>query len=251
MSDILSDTQRCTGPCGQIKLLSEFHFRNETGKYRSDCKECHKERAKTRYQNNKEDYRVKNAQYRVEHKEEIAADKKRFAQEHKEEISEYQKQYRAENQAELNKKRNMRLKIRRKDDPAWSLRSDVSKSISSALRANSSSKEGKSILQYLGYTIVDLWKHLEKQFANPENLTPDGKVWMTPNNRGKYVSETWNDKDPATWTWQLDHIKPQSEFAFKSMEDQTFKDCWALSNLRPLSAKQNWFDGVNRVRHNK
>jgi hypothetical protein len=30
------------------------------------------------------------------------------------------------------------------------------------------------------------------------------------------------------------------------MEDQAFLDCWALSNLRPYSAKQNIIDG-NRV----
>lgn len=27
------------------------------------------------------------------------------------------------------------------------------------------------------------------------------------------------------------------------MEDENFKKCWALSNLRPLSAKQNVLDG--------
>jgi hypothetical protein len=31
---------------------------------------------------------------------------------------------------------------------------------------------------------------------------------------------------------------------------QCFNDCWALCNLRPLSAKQNLVDGVTRVRHN-
>jgi hypothetical protein len=35
------------------------------------------------------------------------------------------------------------------------------------------------------------------------------------------------------------------------MDCQEFKDCWALSNLRPLNAKQNFWDGVNRIRHEK
>src|SRR5271157_2643716 len=151
MSDIPSDMKKCIGICGKILPLSNFHFRNDSGTYKNECKECHKARSKNRYKNNKEDYKVKNAQYRAGHKEEIAADKKRYAQEHKEEISEYQKQYKDSNNDELNKKRNKRNRGRRKDDPAWSLRSDVSKSIGSALRANSSSKEGKSILDYLGY----------------------------------------------------------------------------------------------------
>jgi len=33
------------------------------------------------------------------------------------------------------------------------------------------------------------------------------------------------------------------------MEDQEFLDCWALDNLRPYSAKQNFLDGVRRIRH--
>jgi hypothetical protein len=35
------------------------------------------------------------------------------------------------------------------------------------------------------------------------------------------------------------------------MDDENFKKCWALENLRPYSAKQNIIDGVTRVRHKK
>lgn len=33
------------------------------------------------------------------------------------------------------------------------------------------------------------------------------------------------------------------------MKDEDFKKCWALSNLRPLCAKQNLIDGVTKIRH--
>lgn len=33
------------------------------------------------------------------------------------------------------------------------------------------------------------------------------------------------------------------------MNEENFKKCWALSNLRPYSAKQNLLDGANRKRH--
>jgi hypothetical protein len=72
---------------------------------------------------------------------------------------------------------------------------------------------------------------------------------MNWNNQGMYNSDTWNDNDPATWTWQLDHIIPQSDLPYTSMEDENFKKCWTLENLRPLSAKQNLLDGVSRERH--
>ena len=37
--------------------------------------------------------------------------------------------------------------------------------------------------------------------------------------------------------------------SYSSMEDLEFQKCWALENLRPLSAKQNQLDGVTKIRH--
>lgn len=85
-----------------------------------------------------------------------------------------------------------------------------------------------------------LKRHLEGQFES----------WMTWDNHGRYDVKTWNDNDQNTWTWQIDHIIPHSKFHYTSMENQEFKDCWALSNLRPYSAKQNVIDGTSRARHN-
>jgi len=51
--------------------------------------------------------------------------------------------------------------------------------------------------------------------------------------------------------WHIDHIRPHSEFKYFSMEDEAFKECWALTNLRPLEAEQNKLDGSIRVRHTK
>jgi len=33
------------------------------------------------------------------------------------------------------------------------------------------------------------------------------------------------------------------------MQDENFKKCWALQNLRPLDAKSNMLDGSTRIRH--
>jgi len=74
---------------------------------------------------------------------------------------------------------------------------------------------------------------------------------MNWGNHGKYDPKKWDENDPKTWTWQLDHIIPSSDLPYLSMEDDNFKKCWALENLRPLSAKQNILDGVTRTRHKK
>jgi hypothetical protein len=136
---------------------------------------------------------------------------------------------------------NKYIKERVKTDPAYKLRKDISRSIAYVLKSNGSSKQGHSILEYLPYSFEELKTHIESLF----------EPWMTWENRGIYRSKSWGDSDSTTWVWQLDHIIPQSDLPYTSMTDENFKDCWALSNLRPLSAKQNLLDGVNRSRHNK
>jgi hypothetical protein len=125
-------------------------------------------------------------------------------------------------------------------DPSYRLRRILSRTVNAAIKKRGKIKNG-SVLLFLPYTIDQLKQHLEILF----------EPWMNWGNRGKYNPKTWNDNDQATWTWQLDHIIPHSTFQYTTMGCQEFRDCWALSNLRPLSAKQNLLDGVKRVRHKK
>lgn len=69
--------------------------------------------------------------------------------------------------------------------------------------------------QRCGYTAEDLRKHIESQF------TPE----MNWNNYGIY--------------WELDHITPRFKFYYESYNDEQFKQCWALNNLRPLEITVN------------
>lgn len=39
--------------------------------------------------------------------------------------------------------------------------------------------------------------------------------------------------------WHIDHIIPKTEFIFSSYDDEQFKQCWSLKNLRPMWAKEN------------
>ena len=73
--------------------------------------------------------------------------------------------------------------------------------------------------------------------------------WMSWDNHGVYDKKKWNDNDSKTWTWQIDHIIPQSDLPYSNMIDENFKVCWSLDNLRPLNSKKNNEDGTNKVRH--
>ncbi len=69
---------------------------------------------------------------------------------------------------------------------------------------------------------------------------------MNENNNGVYRIESWDEYDPLTWVWHIDHIKPHSKFKYTSMNDFEFKECWSLKNLRPYSAPKNLSDGDRR-----
>jgi predicted transcriptional regulator len=136
--------------------------------------------------------------------------------------------------------RHARAKEKLESDPRFKIRLLISNHIRIALNKQGISKDNESSIKYLPFTTDELVTHFEFQF----------EPWMTWQNHGLYIPSTWDDNDSTTWTWQIDHIIPHSTFKYTSMEDESFRQCWSLSNLRPLSAKQNNEDGVNRTRHN-
>jgi len=53
--------------CGQVKLLTEFHFRNDNQKYRPTCIECTKEKQRNFRKNNREDIIRRDLLYRTKY----------------------------------------------------------------------------------------------------------------------------------------------------------------------------------------
>jgi hypothetical protein len=158
---------------------------------------------------------------------------KNYYAKNKDKRMEYNRQYTIVNSKSINKKRTKSISLRKKNNPAFKLRVNCSSLVRTALKRNGFSKRGLSILKYLPYLMLELKDHLEKLF----------EPWMTWENYGIYRVNVWNNNDQSTWTWQIDHIIPQSKLPYTSMSDDNFQKCWALENLRPLSAKQNIIDG--------
>ncbi len=68
-----------------------------------------------------------------------------------------------------------------------------------------------------GLPLVDeLKQHLESLFQ-------PGMTWDNYGNGG----------------WEIDHKTPDSWFQYNSVNDQGFKDSWALANLQPMWATDN------------
>ena len=70
---------------------------------------------------------------------------------------------------------------------------------------------------------------------------------MNWQNWGRYNRKTWDDNDKSTWTWNIDHIIPKSNFYYTSMGDENFKKCWALENLRPYPSKLNIIEQDRKI----
>jgi hypothetical protein len=199
--------------CGFEKIFTDFRSRriNEKVHYDNICRTCYNLGQKQYKNENSEVLRTKNSNYYYNNKE-------------------YYKLY-----------KRMYIKNRRKDSIEFRINGNISRLIGQALKNSNSSKDNQSHCKYLLYTMEELKWHLEEQF----------ELWMAWGNYGKYDPKFWNDNDPTTWTWNLDHIIPQADLPYTSMEDENFRKCWALSNLRPLSSKQNWLDGITRIRHKR
>ncbi len=75
----------------------------------------------------------------------------------------------------------------------------------------------------LGYSWADLRAHLESQFTPAMNWKNWGSVW------------------------ELDHIKPLSSFQYETLDDPLFRECWALTNLRPLLREENASKGAKHI----
>ena len=222
-----------------ITLSKKVHYENN----RDDILQYHK----NYYQKNKEDITLVQKEYRKNHKIEIAdynnkyyfdnkisivLQHKEYYENNKDKIVAIQKEYYENHKNEVDNYRREYYKNRLQNDLIFKIKRRISSQVWHSLFKNGLSKNNKSICDFLPYSIQELKDHLESLF----------EPWMNWGNYGRYVVKDWNDNDFYTWKWQIDHIVPHSQFKYVSMEDQSFRDCWALSNLRPYSAKQNLLD---------
>lgn len=107
---------------------------------------------------------------------------------------------------------NKSRKKMRENNPKFRLTKNFSSNVRACL---ASGKGGKGWPELVGYSLNELCVHIEKQFTKGMNWENCGKGW------------------------HIDHISPVASFSFKSYDDDQFKQCWSLANLRPFWAKDN------------
>lgn len=206
---------------GLFKKLKRFEKAVYNHEYQKTYREANKEKISEknakRYKDNKIEFKIRNKEYRENHKEFLKLKRK---------------QYKTNNRELFRERYNNYQRKRYHEDELYRLRQRISWNIRKTLLTNNSNKNKKSILEFLPFSIKELKACFELMFDD----------WMNWNNYGSYKVSEWNDDDKMTWKWNIDHIIPQANLPYDSMEHFNFKKCWALENLRPYSAKQNMID---------
>jgi len=202
--------EKICSKCKEEKDISEFYFRKQYNKYYSICKECYKNKEKERYLKNK-DKRLKSVyEYRKNNSEKKRQIDNKYYKKNKEAIKLRNKKYREKNKERIKnytKKRWNKIK----NNSVLLLNSRFSSYIRTSLYRN---KNGNHWENLVGYTINELIEHLEE------------------------ISE-FTIQDYLEQDLHLDHIIPISSYTFTSHEDEEFKKCWNLRNLRLITAKEN------------
>ena len=96
-------------------------------------------------------------------------------------------------------------------DPRQKVHVNISSQIRSSLK---NGKEGASWESMVGFSLNELMRHLESQFLK-------GMSW---DNYGE---------------WHIDHRTPKSWFDFDASDDEQFRACWRLGNLKPMWGEDN------------
>lgn len=185
--------------CGEIKKLDDFLFRNDTKRYRPDCKECLYESRKDyfeRYRKEKGNENVK------KYYERNPLKKSEFNKKWNEKNPEYYKNYQ---------------KNRRDNDELFKLTGNIRCLIKNSL-INNTLKKKKKTEKILGISFNGFKLYLESKFED----------WMTWENYGKYNGD-------LNYGWDIDHITPLS--SAKNEEEMIKLNHY--TNLQPLCSKVN------------
>jgi len=162
---------------------------------------------------NREQLRVKAHEYFLANKFEVNRKQRKYAEKNKEK----KKAYNLANKDRIRKNHAKWCKKQRDKNPTYRLHDNLTSNIKNSLRIG---KNGERTEKILGYSITTLKKHLEKLFTK-------GMTW-----------ENYGE-------WHLEHKIPISVHNFTKPEHEDFKKCWALKNLQPMWAHDNY------VKHNK
>lgn len=213
--------------CKKEKKIYDFHVRNDsTDGFRNECKKCRSFSAQKRHYRNKEKNNIASRLYYIKNRESQLEKRKEYYLKNRNKILKNIKKYHKLNRIARNKKNNEYHQKVKWENPKIRLRLNTSSLICERLKTRLVNKNKKATFDFLPYTIDELYYHLESKFES----------WMN-----------WDNYGHGRGKWTIDHIKPDSSFDYKSVDDKEFQECWALDNLQPLEFIANVKKGNNII----
>jgi len=237
--------------CKQNKALSEF-YNSPTAKdgKNSSCKKCIKIYQDSRKQKKK----IYDIEYRKKNKEKLNKQSLKYHKKNKEKLNKQNREHYRKNKKEIlserrkksikqiciycnkkfynkriskycskncctkywfeNNKQYAKEKYKRKYKKRKTLKQKISHNLSEQIRKSlKNNKEGKSWKKIISFSYNDL---IDNIFNTEEKI-----------------------KNYKNGNLALDHIIPQSLYCFESYEDEEFKKCWNLRNLRLITKEEN------------
>jgi len=209
------------------KQWNKKYYIDNREKIKQQCKEYRQENKEDRkqyYKDNEEkikeyqkEWRLINKEhikeYRQENKEDAKQHNKQWMIDNKDHKKEYDKRYRQENKEHYNQYEKQKYRT----DLKYNLNDKISSAIRGSLKGN---KAGRHWEDLVGYTLNDLIKHL--------------KLTLPPH-------YTWQDYMDGKL--HVDHIIAKKYFNYTKYTHIDFRNCWSLSNLQLLSARENIIKG--------
>lgn len=187
--------------CGDAKSFGEFSASStNAGGIATRCKLCVAEYSRGYYKTNKD--RVRRQQRRSY-----------YSKDGREKSRARMARWREQN-PEKARERSRIDAARERSTPSGRLNSIISAAIGRSLDYR---KGGQRWETLVGYTVTELMAHLEKKFL-------PGMSWQNYGRGG----------------WHIDHIIPKTAFNFETYDHIDFQRCWALENLQPLWAEDNF-----------
>lgn len=265
----MQKTKKCS-KCKETKPSEDFHVRNKIKNYlASKCKKCISEQQKETYQKNIEQERLKarlkfkekyqnDSEFKEKHKE----SSKKYRQEHKEEKKIKDKQYRQKPEVKnrinedrrkkysengLSEKKKEYLKQYMKEYNKKYIKTPKGEAANAKYRKSQKHKDyrkkqyekikNKPEYKINQYMSKGLWKALKnKKQGSWKNLVSFSIEELKTHLENLFLpGMTWDNYGE----WHIDHIKPRSTFNIVSKTCSDLKECWSLSNLQPLWAKDN------------
>lgn len=215
-------TKICTICDVEYQATTEYFFKERRGKYglRSKCKKCFciESRLSENKPKNKERARVTSKAHYAKNKKHHAEKCQEYYKANSDHLKAKAREY-----AKNNRDKLRILDTKRREDPAFRISSNMSRSIRQSLfRFNS--KGGAPWESLVDFTKQELVEHLKSKFESG----------MTMENYGE---------------WHIDHLIPIKAHNFTKTNHEDFKRCWSLKNLQPMWAKENMSKSAKLEKH--